>query len=124
MSFPAGKPHFDVIESNICSNWGLMAVPKVTVLDFRHIMERDNQIVEAFATVTVANKLICMERIGAEGEVTATHSKEFERGFYSDIEQYGEAGCKDWTSIRKNIKLLEDKITELDFLLQSGCDEQ
>ncbi|KAF6170037.1 hypothetical protein GIB67_042842 [Kingdonia uniflora] len=63
--------------------------------------ERDDQIVEALATVTVANKLIGMEIIGSEGEVTAVHSQEFERGFHSNIEQYGEAGCKDWTLIRK-----------------------
>ncbi|KAF6173858.1 hypothetical protein GIB67_039809 [Kingdonia uniflora] len=38
MSFRTGKPRFDVIESNINSNWGLTVAPKVAVLKFKHIM--------------------------------------------------------------------------------------
>ncbi|KAF6173167.1 hypothetical protein GIB67_028465 [Kingdonia uniflora] len=38
MSFPAEKPQFDVIEKSIESNWGLLVVPKVAVLDFKYIM--------------------------------------------------------------------------------------
>ncbi|KAF6157059.1 hypothetical protein GIB67_041520 [Kingdonia uniflora] len=40
MSFLAGKPQFDDITRIIESNWGLLKVPKVVVLDFKHIMVR------------------------------------------------------------------------------------